>query len=68
MTDAPSRLARIHAALVQVHDCLDCSATLSEWQARFLHSLDRQLHRGRTLTRKQAAALDRVWQQLVGSS
>jgi hypothetical protein len=64
---ALSSLSKIHAALVRVHNCFDHSDELEGWQASFLQSLDRQLHRGRPLTYGQSVVLDRVWQRLVGN-
>jgi hypothetical protein len=56
VNDALATLLVIHAALVRVHDCLDRLEESEGWRSDFLRSLDRQLHRGRTLTKKQSAA------------
>jgi hypothetical protein len=63
---ALSRLEQIHAALERVYACLDRPDGLSAWQADFLRSLDRQLHRGLALTEKQAVVLDRICQRSEG--
>jgi hypothetical protein len=66
VTDALSRLGRIHAALECVYDCLDHPGGVSPWQADFLNSLVRQLHQGLPLTDKQAAVLDRIGRRFEG--
>jgi hypothetical protein len=61
-----SHLARIHAALELVYDCLDHPGGLSPWQTDFLNSLVKQLHRGLTLSDKQTGVLARISQRLEG--
>jgi hypothetical protein len=54
-----SRLERIHLALGEVYDRLEHPDRLTPWQIDFLNSLVNQLHRGLTLTPRQAAVLAR---------
>lgn len=50
------------AELLQlVDDCEQRESRLSDWDRKFLDSIRRQIEEGRTLTFKQQAKLDEIW-------
>lgn len=42
-------------------DCEQRESRLSDWERQFVDSIGKQLRDGRSLTEKQAARLDEVW-------
>ena len=44
-----------------IEDCENRSSQLSDWEAEFIDSISRQ----ETLTDKQIAVLDRVWERIT---
>lgn len=48
----------------------DCSAResqMSEWESDFIESITDRLEEGKSLTRKQAEILDRIWEKVTAS-
>lgn len=50
-----------HQTLIE--DCEARESRLSDWERSFIDSLSKQLADGRSLTDKQAAHLDEVWEK-----
>lgn len=50
-----------HQTLIE--DCEARESRLSDWERSFIDSLGKQLADGRSLTDKQAARLDEVWEK-----
>ena len=46
-----------------VEDCEARQAQLTDWELGFVDSIRRQLEAGRSLTSKQAATLDEIWER-----
>lgn len=46
-----------------VEDCEARQAQLTDWELVFVDSIRRQLEAGRSLTPKQAATLDEIWER-----
>lgn len=46
-----------------VEDCEARDSALTDWDRGFLDSVRRQLEAGRSLTSKQAATLDEIWER-----
>lgn len=46
-----------------VEDCEQREDRLSDWERSFVDSVGKQLRDGRTLTAKQAEALDAIWER-----
>lgn len=45
-----------------VEDCEQRESRLTDWQRGFIDSIGKQLRDGRSLTAKQAEALDDIWE------
>ncbi len=52
-----------HPAMIE--DCEKRESKLTDWERSFIDSLSAQVARGRALTDKQAAALDRIWERVT---
>lgn len=46
-----------------IDDCERREERLSDWERSFVDSVGKQLRDGRTLTSKQAEALDAIWER-----
>lgn len=46
-----------------IEDCEARESRLSDWDGQFLDSLRRQLEAGRTLSEKQDAKLNEIWER-----
>lgn len=49
--------------MTMVEDCEKRESRLSDWDRGFIDSISKQLGDGRSLTKKQADALDDVWER-----
>jgi len=52
-----------HVAMVA--DCIQRESKLSDWERGFIDSLDNRLGAGFSLTDKQAARLDDIWEKVT---
>lgn len=48
-----------------IEDCEKRESKLSDWERSFIDSISMQLSRGSSLTEKQAARLDAVWERIT---
>lgn len=46
-------------------DCANREAKLSEWERGFVQSITEQLERGASLSDRQAATLDKIWERVT---
>ena len=50
-------------AAILINDCEARESRLSEWEAEFIDSIKAQITDGRSLTERQAATLDKIWEK-----
>ena len=50
-----------------IEDCEARESRLSDWDGQFLDSLRRQLEAGRTLSEKQDAKLNEIWERATAN-
>ena len=49
-----------------IEDCEKRQQKLSEWELQFIDSISNQLGKGKSLTDKQAARLEAIWDKVTG--
>lgn len=51
--------------LSMVEDCVARESLLSDWERGFVDGINQWLVQGRSLSQKQAASLDSIWQRVT---
>lgn len=48
-----------------IEDCMNRESKLSEWEAKFIDSIDSQLRGENSLTQKQLETLEQIWERIT---
>ena len=51
--------------LQMISDCEARESRLSEWEAGFIDSINKQVEKDRSLTEKQDETLNRIWEKVT---